>query len=148
MMKMMLSAVLMYTHVLLPLRWKQHEAYVQVLEAKYADLCCKCTHYNAGTRLHLIIIEIYLLMPLFFFIPFLLSFFLRRLSQWRDRAEGVGGEAQAAAAGVGTQGEHPGHATCHQGAGDARVHSMCLLLHFIKAFDVICVETWMHSFLN
>lgn len=23
------------------LRWKQHEAYVQVLETKYADLCCK-----------------------------------------------------------------------------------------------------------
>lgn len=23
------------------LRWKQHEAYVQVLEAKYADLNCK-----------------------------------------------------------------------------------------------------------
>lgn len=75
MMKMMLSAVLMYTHVLLPLRWKQHEAYVQVLEAKYADLCCKCTHYNVGTQLHLIIIEIYLLMPLFFFISFFLSFF-------------------------------------------------------------------------
>lgn len=25
-----------------PFRWKQYEAYVQVLEAKYADLCCKC----------------------------------------------------------------------------------------------------------
>lgn len=32
-----------------PLRWKQHEAYVQVLEAKYTELCCKwtsCIHHN------------------------------------------------------------------------------------------------------
>lgn len=29
---------------LLPSRWKQHEAYVQVLETKYADLCCKYTY--------------------------------------------------------------------------------------------------------
>lgn len=28
-----------------PFRWKQYETYVQVLEAKYADLCCKC-HTN------------------------------------------------------------------------------------------------------
>lgn len=28
-----------------PFRWKQYEAYVQVLETKYADLCCK---YNTN----------------------------------------------------------------------------------------------------
>lgn len=38
----------MFTHVLAPLRWKQHEAYVQVLEAKYTELCCKyiCCYIN------------------------------------------------------------------------------------------------------
>lgn len=38
----------MFTHCSAPLRWKQHEAYVQVLEAKYADLCCKyiCCNRN------------------------------------------------------------------------------------------------------
>lgn len=57
----------------------------------------------------------------------------RHLSQRCDRAEGVGGKAQAAAAGVCAQGEHLGHATCHQGAGNARVHSMYLFLHFLNA---------------
>lgn len=55
---------------------------------------------------------------------FVVSFSLHRLSQRCAGAEGVRGKAQAAAAGVCTQGEHPGHAACHQGAGDARVHSM------------------------
>lgn len=50
----------------------------------------------------------------------------RRLSQRHDGAEGVGREAQAAAAGVRPPREHPGHETCHQGAGNARVHSMYL----------------------
>lgn len=29
-----------------PFRWKQYDAYVQVLEAKYADLCCKSNTYT------------------------------------------------------------------------------------------------------
>lgn len=57
------------------------------------------------------------------------------LSQRCSGTEGVGGEAQAAAAGVCTQGEHPSHATRHQGAGNARVHSMCL-------FTIVLVVVW------
>lgn len=34
------SSVDVYMHSA-PFRWKQYDAYVQVLEAKYADLCCK-----------------------------------------------------------------------------------------------------------
>lgn len=38
-----------------PFRWKQYDAYVQVLEAKYADLCCKCDGniivYNENTSM-------------------------------------------------------------------------------------------------
>lgn len=53
------------------------------------------------------------------------------LSQRRAGAEGVGGEAQAAAAGICAQGEHLGHAACHQGAGNARVHSKYLFFIFL-----------------
>lgn len=35
---------------LLPFRWKQHEAYIQVLETKYADLCCKYICRNSDRR--------------------------------------------------------------------------------------------------
>lgn len=54
----------------------------------------------------------------------ILMFPHRRSSQRCDGTEGVGGEAEAAAAGVCTQGEHSGDETCNEGAGDARVHSM------------------------
>uniref|UniRef100_A0A4W5LG88 Pre-mRNA-splicing regulator WTAP n=1 Tax=Hucho hucho TaxID=62062 RepID=A0A4W5LG88_9TELE len=37
----------------LSFRWKQHEAYVQVLEVKYADLNCKC-YTNLGLLQHFI----------------------------------------------------------------------------------------------
>lgn len=64
-----------------------------------------------------------------------------RLSQRHDRAEGVGWEAQAAAAGVCPQRKHPGHETCHQGAGNARVHSMYLILLFLRAIGAHCAST-------
>lgn len=63
----------------------------------------------------------------------LLSSLPHRLSQRRDGPEGVGGEAQAAAAGVCTEGEHLGHAAGHEGAGNARVHCMYLFLYFWSA---------------
>ncbi len=131
-------------YVFAPLRWKQHEAYVQVLEAKYTELCCKyiCCYvnviqYNASNSPYVLRATFGCLWKRrFFWCASLSPSSLRRLSQWCDRAEGVGGEAQAAAAGVCTQGEHLGHATCHQGAGNARVHGTCLFLHF-NAFDGI-----------
>lgn len=45
-------------------------------------------------------------------------------SQRCDGTEGVRGEAEAAAAGICSQGEHSGYETCNEGAGNARVHSM------------------------
>lgn len=138
------------------LRWKQHEAYVQVLEAKYADLCCKYICVNViqcnmagfllpailtmtiptGCTLYLAAFESDISSDALFF-----SSSFHRLSQWCDRAEGVGGEAQAAAAGVCTQGKHLGHATCHQGAGNARVHSMYLFFHSFNCFKMRLCET-------
>lgn len=113
-----------------PLRWKQHEAYVQVLEAKYTELCCKYRD----------------VIPAILFIPPDPSdfspdgIFLRRLSQRRDGAEGVGGKAQAAAAaGVCAQGEHLGHAARHQGAGNARVHGTCRRLH-LSSCPVVALD--------
>lgn len=38
-------------------RWKQHEAYVQVLEAKYAELCCKYTCYKTRLWFNLVSIS-------------------------------------------------------------------------------------------
>lgn len=40
------SSVDVYMHTA-PFRWKQYDAYVQVLEAKYADLCCKSNNYTS-----------------------------------------------------------------------------------------------------
>lgn len=83
----------------------------------------------------------------FLLIHFIFLSTLRCVSQRCNRTEGVGGEAQAAAAGVCTQGEHPGHASCHQGARNARVHStyllLFLLLHVIYMFRkelLICLK--------
>lgn len=39
-----------------PFRWKQYDAYVQVLEAKYADLCCEC---NANRLLYNVVFFLY-----------------------------------------------------------------------------------------
>lgn len=141
----------MFTHCSAPLRWKQHEAYVQVLEAKYADLCCKyiccnrniiprnvnrispasMTHRHGRHILHAAFGRFFSSDALSFSSP------LHHRSQRCDRTEGVRGEAQAAAAGVRAQGEHPGHATCHQGAGNARVHRMYLLLHQLLVIAMI-----------
>lgn len=59
--------------------------------------------------------------PLMYFPMFPSSPFF---SQRCDGPEGVGGEAEAAAAGICSQGEHSGDETCNEGAGNARVHSM------------------------
>lgn len=119
---------------LLPFRWKQHEAYVQVLETKYADLCCKYIYcFVIGPKENCGTVGCLLWCTALFYTR-------HRLSQRHDGVEGVGWEAQAAAAGVCPQRKHPGHETCHQGAGNARVHSMYLILLFLHALGAPCAS--------